>query len=78
MHKLINWNVIFILQPQPQRPSYPSGPMSGSSGRGMASSGSAYSPRASQPMGSMAMESRKRPAPDRSDARSQGPPSSKG
>ena len=51
--------------------------MGGSSGRGMGSSASGYAPRASQPMGSMAMESRKRPAPDRSDGRSQGPPSSK-
>lgn len=66
-----------VLKPQAQRPSYPAGPMSGSSARGMGSSGSGYSPRASQPMGSMGMESRKRPAPDRSDGRSQGPPSSK-
>lgn len=66
-----------VYQPQPQRPSYPSGPMTGSSARNMGSSASGYSPRASQPMGSMGMESRKRPAPDRSDGRSQGPPSSK-
>lgn len=63
-----------VYQPQPQRPGYPSGPMPGQSARGMGSTGSGYSPRASQPMG---MESRKRPASDRSDGRSQGPPSSK-
>ncbi|XP_054724523.1 brahma-associated protein of 60 kDa-like [Uloborus diversus] len=78
-------------QPQPQRPGYPSGPMQGAPapppqtihgrvGQGMGPPANTYAAggRAPQgPMGSMPMESRKRPAPDRADGRAQGPPSSK-
>ncbi|CAL1286470.1 unnamed protein product [Larinioides sclopetarius] len=69
-------------QPQPQRPTYPPGspapPPHGRVGMGPPSNTYAGGPRAAQgPIGPMAMESRKRPAPDRSDGRSQGAASSK-
>ncbi|XP_015922861.1 brahma-associated protein of 60 kDa isoform X2 [Parasteatoda tepidariorum] len=78
-----------VYQPQPQRPGYPPGPMQNSPappsqemhgrvGQGMGPPTQTYPARAPQgPMGPMPMESRKRPAPDRSDSRSQGPTSAK-
>ncbi|KAG8180750.1 hypothetical protein JTE90_026224 [Oedothorax gibbosus] len=75
-----------VYQGQGPRPSYP--PMTNSStpppqamhGRGMGPPTNSYSGRAG-PQGAMggpiAMESRKRPAPDRSEGRAQGPTSSK-
>ncbi|XP_035231016.1 brahma-associated protein of 60 kDa-like [Stegodyphus dumicola] len=80
-----------VYQPQPQRAGYPSGPMQGAPapppqgmhgrvGQGMGPPANTYAAGGRTPQGpmpSMGMESRKRPAPDRSDSRSQGPPSSK-
>ncbi|GBO05385.1 Brahma-associated protein [Araneus ventricosus] len=71
-----------VYQPQPQRPTYPPGspapPPHGRVGMGPPANTYTGGPRAAQgPIGPMTMESRKRPAPDRSDGRSQGAASSK-